>query len=251
MDIKNEYGNKAIHEKLLQVLSEFDRICKVYNIMYSLHGGTLLGAERDGKLIPWDDDADVSMRRSDFDKLVECSEFDSSFSVEKELWVTRFCKTIGEECVRIDVFVWDGISESKICSFLKINLLRFIQGMMKKENTYDAMNLFQKLLSWITHIIGLPFSLEKKQRMFEKVGKEFFLGKKRFIHRSNDSFHGVKQIMDAEYMEEYGTIELEGHIFCVNKRYKEFLIKEYGENYLTPPPIDKRVINHGHFRSYS
>ena len=58
-----------LQEKLLESLIWFHDFCVKENFRYYAIGGTLLGAVRHGGFIPWDDDVDVAMPRSDYRRL--------------------------------------------------------------------------------------------------------------------------------------------------------------------------------------
>lgn len=55
----------------LELLKEFDKVCRKLNIKYYLYGGTLLGCIRHKGFIPWDDDLDVVMNRNDYDVFIK------------------------------------------------------------------------------------------------------------------------------------------------------------------------------------
>lgn len=55
----------------LQILIEFDRVCKENNLTYWIDFGTLLGAVRHKGFIPWDDDIDVSMPPADYYRFIQ------------------------------------------------------------------------------------------------------------------------------------------------------------------------------------
>jgi lipopolysaccharide cholinephosphotransferase len=66
---------------MLDMLVEFDAICKKHKLQYWLDSGTLLGAVRHAGFIPWDDDIDLSMPVEDYRKFKEIAKDELSENI--------------------------------------------------------------------------------------------------------------------------------------------------------------------------
>lgn len=65
---------KKLHEIELEMLRDFLKVVKEYDISYTMSGGSVLGTIRHGGFIPWDDDIDITMYYKDCDRLYEIME---------------------------------------------------------------------------------------------------------------------------------------------------------------------------------
>jgi hypothetical protein len=63
-----------IKEKITYGLSIIDKILNAHDIYYTISYGTLLGAVRHWDMIPWDDDADITILRKDFNNVMALKE---------------------------------------------------------------------------------------------------------------------------------------------------------------------------------
>lgn len=69
----NRFDDRTLRRVQLlttRILEEFDRLCRELDIPYSVYGGTAIGAIRHKGFVPWDDDADVLMRRPDYERFL-------------------------------------------------------------------------------------------------------------------------------------------------------------------------------------
>ena len=58
-----------LQQKIFEMFNWFHKFCVKNDIKYYAIAGTALGAVRHSGFIPWDDDIDVGLPRSEYDKL--------------------------------------------------------------------------------------------------------------------------------------------------------------------------------------
>lgn len=249
-----------IHKIELELLIEFDRICRKNNIVYSIDGGTLLGAIRHGGFIPWDDDADVIMNRSEYEKLINV--IDDELDTDK-FYFQDMNRTKGyrwgygklrrkdtvfmrldqeympyDQGVFMDVFVCDNVPNNKISrSICNFNSFLFRKIFYSKVGVNIS-----KGLPKIAYLIvsKIPENLLKNVYCMyvKKRNKKHTDWVKCLTFPACNNTYGYKR----EWYEDVIEIEFEGYKFLGSRKHDEYLSFLYG-NYMEFPPIEKRKIH--------
>lgn len=244
---------KEHQEVLLELLKEFDRVCKNNNINYILFAGSALGAVRHKGFIPWDDDLDIALLREDYDKLMslDSSLWKKEYFLQKEFsahWPLHFSKlrknntTCLEKYhpkdneihqgIYIDVFPIDNASDNKFIRKLQFYSSRIVIAKTKFAQGYDTNSALKKLVMFACRVLPLkPFyklATMKKNEKSKNV-HSFFGG----------SINYQKGVFPKYWFRNTTVASFEDIHIPISKYYDEMLTKQYGD-YMKLPSIEDR-----------
>ena len=249
----------------MSVLDEIDRLCKENHLKYSLAYGTLLGAIRHKGYIPWDDDIDIFLLRSDYDKLISLLK---NASIKKADWLTLaddtcsdyfypFAKVYdnrttvkmerhkGEMGLWVDIFPMDNLPQKQLfekffvyyCSFLRVISLSITTDFESKQ--YDKWTLFYKrIFHTFAKVIGEKRFCRYVERVYQKyANKPSKNVATLFFDTKTD------RILDKEKIAETVSYAFENRHYDGVKNY-DYYLTEFYSDYMQLPPVEKRY-NHG------
>lgn len=127
-EYEERFNLKSKHDDMLHLLLLFDAFCRKYDIKYSLADGTLLGAMRHGDFIPWDDDADVMVTRSEYRKIREAVKKDSTVRLFKAHFLDRItAPDFDKRKVYMDLFINDEMPQNPMVFWWKKQITRLLR----------------------------------------------------------------------------------------------------------------------------
>lgn len=251
---------RGLHEILLELLVEFDRICRKNNIRYSIDGGTLLGAIRHGGFIPWDDDADVILTRTEYEKFkkVYRKEMDDKKFYFQAIectpgyrWGYAKLRRKGTKCVRLnqshmpykqgiylDIFVCDNVPENYVFRSL-CNFKGYVYRKMFWSVVGNVENTGLKKL-WFSFLAMIPEVRLKNSyfRYIEKCNRRPSRWVKCLTFPACNKVYGYKR----EWYEDVVDISFEGVTLKGCRKYDEYLKFLYGD-YMALPPVNERKVH--------
>ena len=250
----------------INLLDEFVRICRKYNLKYSLIGGTLLGAIRHNGFIPWDDDIDVGMPRNDYEKFMSLCDVEldddyaitnwnkdknsplpfSKLVIKNTKYIQKMSSTTNANSeIFIDIFPFDNIPDRsykrflqkiKVLSLRKIILIKYRYNIFDKGITQKVKHLPFILLSFVCRKQFLKNALEKQMRKYEKsVTME--------MSNMAGSYSYEKEIAKNGFFENRILHWFETGQYYIPTIYDDYLKQVYG-NYMKLPPISERKGKH-------
>ena len=245
----------------LEMLVEVDRICKKCGIKYNIIAGTLLGAVRHGGYIPWDDDADVAMLRSEYEKFRKVcrKELDTTRFIFQDHRNTKgyrwgygklrrkdtlFLREYQEHMpymqgIFIDIFPLDGVPDNYI---------------MRSVKNFECFCIRKILWSKVGKAAEKNFWKRQVYKLLDKIPeKDVFHYYHVMIHHANKKkTRMVRILMFPTPNNEWGyyrnwydnsaDIEFEGVVFQGIKDYDSYLNFKFG-NYMELPPSEKRKVH--------
>lgn len=262
--------NDAWRKKLLASFSVLIELFNKYDLKWCCAFGTCLGAVREKGMIEWDNDIDIYMPRSDFERFKRiCSEIEIE-GYELLLWedspylaapAAHFTDTsstfmfwrrlpfvtgIGS----IDI---DPIDEAPSDMECAKNAYQYYYSLFIKWRDASAFYSIENLWYYLTHgqkrraFRNMLYSLARKFVKRRLIRQYYNLINHDYANTENVvgycNVYPEKEIMPKIWFENLIEVNFEGMKVKIPKMYHEYLTHFYGD-YMTPPPPEKRDDSH-------
>ncbi len=255
---------EGLQHRLIEMLAVFQEFTKEHGLTFFLVGGSALGAYRHEGFIPWDDDVDIAMMRSDFEKMEaymaardnQIGEFVYS-PVESHiipeapigyLYDTTHIEKGYENTAKIDIHPIDGVPEN---GFLrKVQMISSLIYYLS-EYRHPVKNKGKKIRT-ISKVI-IKITPDFMFRFYMRVTKKLMTSWSDRDSKNICSLFGVagyhQEIMPRNYLMPLKESAFSGETFLVPGDTHNYLERLYGD-YQKLPPEEERFPRHDIYLMY-
>ena len=255
---------KKYQKYLLEMLLVFDAFCRENKLSYFLAGGSALGAYRHQGFIPWDDDIDLAMMRSDFERMEQILEKQGN-ELSKYRYSPVAKQIIPDAPIghllylpdgaypqstapKLDIHPIDGVPKGKAGKLLQrfFVIVHYMSVYrLPTKNKGRAAHEISKLLIKITP--------DKLFDFYVRFSKKVITAKKAERSEKVCSLFGLagyeREVMDRDMLLPYQRTDFCGHMLPVPHRIEPYLERLYGD-YNTLPPEKDRCPKHSGYIAF-
>lgn len=239
-------GLEFHQEKLLELLKIVSDICFENDIKFWLDGGSLLGLERHGSMIPWDDDIDLCIPILDYVKLLKILSVYTKSNENLTLLYSDENLSSWSEYFGFTNFVceykWGGIKP------IRIDLLPI------KEISFDDLKADEKKVENMSKLffgkntLNLKFNNHKEAFNYKNKTlseyNEYMINNATvdgdcYLVKGHGQYSPIKRVRKGIVyplvVEKFCGI----NVYVPNDKNK-YLIQSYGQTYMELPPLNNR-----------
>lgn len=263
-DLADEYGILDFQDKLLEIMVYIDQFCAKYDIDYCLMAGSALGARRYSGFIPWDDDIDIYMTEEGYDKFrryfLKYADKEKYYLQEWGSCVCRGKHMITMAKVRlnkseikekaylnwkmhqgifVDIFVLHNCADTINAQRVQYACSEAVVLKGLEIRGYKAKNCKDRIMLLVTRL--LPRKLVLKVGLSNAY--KYQNKKTEYCHGFIDTRKFSRAVFPKEIMFPGKYVEFETVKLKVPANNDAYLKIQFGNDYMTPPPIEKREVN--------
>lgn len=250
---KINYGLDEMHEIQLEMLKKFIAVCQENHFKYFLAFGSLLGAARNHRIIPWDDSIDVVMPYSDYEKLTNLPQeaWDENLFMQTYYTDPQYPKCYAKLRNSSTTLIKADYAELDINQGIYINIMPLINlsdnseqrsRQIKDAKLYKALTEQQPipagdgLLRLYSSLLLATTSEQRRQKLREKLKQRFLSSadvntRECFVLAGNLS---LSLSLETEWFASSIGCEFEGMTVNIPKGWHEWLTLRYGDYMMTP-----------------
>ena len=245
---------KKIWAVQLDLLQQVKQVCTRYHLTYYADSGTLLGAVRHQGYIPWDDDIDIVMKRSDYNKLIEIApvEFKKPYflqSAHSEIFPRGYARLRNDNTtaitaydldkdihhgIFIDIFPLDNVPDDERERDKWLKEITFFHKMIRAGVSRQiGKKVLDNILIYISRGVIACVGYSRAMQKYEKLCSRYDDRETGYISYVAYSKGKKKHIWESACFDSAHEVPFEFTTIAIPDLYDSRLRTEYGD-YMTP-----------------